>query len=144
MSRTGCTEVDGQIQVFLDDRITVRRGYVVESSRIESGYGQLFGDWYVRVADGPDLNFCTPPDRIFMVGHNPTGQRLLCDLTYWEAVRVALAMQDANPKITPVGEPADDPDIMFVLDSIIASALMDHYVFPLCNYPELMSEVACT
>ena len=91
---------DEQISVSLVDRVTVRRGNDPATSWVENRHhhGQLFGDWYVRVTDGPDAAILSSPEAVFMVGHEPTGYRLICDL----------------------------------------------YVFPLCNYPELLSEVACT
>ena len=138
--------MDEQVTVLLSDRVTVRRGNDPATSWVENRHhrhGQLFGDWYVRVTDGPDAGILSSPEAVFMVGHEPTGYRLIYDLTYWEARRIAMAMQDADLAIPDVGQVPDDPDMVYIVQAIVTSALMDHYVFPLCNYPELLS-VACT
>jgi hypothetical protein len=109
--------------------------------------GMLFGDWYVM--DGiaivasyqkyPNPYTGTvdpsrfPPHSRFMVGHNPSGLAAVAGLEFWDAIRIARAFADADPEI--VLDPDDlDPDFGHLTQAIIASALMDHYVFPITGW----------
>lgn len=93
----------------------------------------------MRLGDDPD-SFSQVLDTRFTVGHDPTGHKLIFGLTYWEARRVALAMDDADLVIPATLEDLDDPDLYLVVEAIIASALMDHYVFPIDRWLASQSE----
>lgn len=127
------SDEDERISIDFPDDVLVRRGLASEVGRFERHRAELIGDWYVRLGDDPD-SFSQDRDTRFTIGHDPTGLKLAWGLTYWEARRIALAMDDADPVVPALNEYGDDPDLRYVVEAIIASALMDHYVFPICNY----------
>jgi hypothetical protein len=74
-----------------------------------------------------------PDSRRFSVGHQDTGFAIVFGIEFREAQRVAQALVDACLDIEQ--ELADpDPDINYIIDAIIGSALMDHYVFPIAGW----------
>ncbi len=115
------------ITVEFPDDVLVRVGNSFRCSKETTQHGCRFGDWYVIQNLGFDA--IADPDSNFDVGHNPTGLKVIAGLTFWEARRVALAMSDADMQVT--NRALGDPDGGWIVESIIASALMDHYVFPL-------------
>ena len=125
---------DDRIEITFPDRVRVRRGYDYNTAVVAHQHGMRFGDWYVIECTSVDALW-DDLDSNFDVGHYPTGLKLISGLTYWEARRVAMAMDDSDP-ILPVSADDVDADLdwMWVIQAVVASALMDHYVFPLSNY----------
>ncbi len=127
--------------VEFPDEVRVRRGHFT-ASVVTHQQGLRFGDWYVIECVSDDA----VPDRDsnFDVGHNPTGLCLVHGATFQEARRIALAMDDADVDVEldenlNAGTP--DPDLWQIVEGVVASALMDHYVFPLSNYLARRSDV---
>lgn len=125
--------MDTDLVVDFPDEVLVRRGVVYTEARLDTQHGILFGDWYVIECLGFE-SAERDPERNFDVGHNPTGLRLEIagGLTLWEARRVAMAMDDAGIEISVVDgtKPAINAS-GYLIEAIVASALMDHYVFSL-------------
>lgn len=137
-SRADEDSIDDRIEIRFPDSVLVRRGSYYATSRETRQPGILFGDWYVIEGSGPD-SIGREPNSNFDVGHNLTGSQLLGGLTFWEARRVAMALDDADQFISVYLSEMDD-DIYWVIDAVVASALMDHYVFPLSTYMESLDE----
>jgi hypothetical protein len=125
-------EQEPSTRLELSDRVLVRRGDRLKSSSTHYGAGFVCGAWYVHVNTSFDGVFSNP-DSNFDVGYMDTGQKLIGGLTFWEARRVALAMDDSDLTFSLDGSDLD-PDTVYVVEAIIASALMDHYVFPIDRY----------
>lgn len=117
------------VEIRFDDVVNARSVY---DKSVTPVMGMLFGDWYVNemtsitagglVENAADL----PPSSRMMVGHNPSGCALIWGLEFWDARRIALAMADAEPDVSAGAGPE--------CEAIIASALMDHYVFPIAGW----------
>lgn len=122
------------IDIDLEDRVRVSRGGHDQTAIVSLEHGMIVGDWYVLFCRDSDA-IRDNPDSNFVVGHNPTGLKLVWGVTFWEARRVALALVDADPQFSlELGDVDLDPDIILVAEAIVASALMDHYVFPLARH----------
>lgn len=94
-----------------------------------------FGDWYVVF----NTNIDADPNRDtnFDVGHADSGARLCQGVTFWEGRRIALALDDAGVGVCVIASRIYidlDRSEGWLLEAIIGSALMDHYVFPLEPY----------
>lgn len=121
---------DDRIEISLPDCVCVRGGKDYENSIVFNRRGMTFGDWYVIENTSPDA-ILDNPDSNFDVGHNPTGMKLIGGMAWWDARRIAMAMDDADLVIEL---PPTDADMKEIVDGVIGAALMDHYVFPLINY----------
>jgi hypothetical protein len=130
------------VEIRFDDQVNITTEW-----RRTTGPGLLFGDWYVmdginvchRSSSNPNCFTSTvrmqslPPNSRFMVGHNPTGLAAVNGLEFWDARRIALALADADLEVAI--PPRDmDPDFPCLIEAIIASSLMDHYVFPIAGW----------
>lgn len=98
-------------------------------SETTTAHGIRFGNWYVALNTDP-RSWGRDPSENFDVGHMETGMYLIEGLTFWEAVRVARAADDALPAsrddIILMGQ-----DAWCLIEAVIGSALDDHYVFPI-------------
>lgn len=123
------------VSISFTDVVLVRQDRTLRNSYEVTRPGLAYGDWYVIENRGLDAIFDNP-DSNFDVGHNPTGMKLWAGMTFWEAKRIAMAMSDGNidASIDASDMISEDPDVFYIIEAIIASALMDHYVFPLSNY----------
>lgn len=65
------------------------------------------------------------------VTHMPTGSAMgpwCAELGFWDAYRVALALDDSGLCST---DDLSACDLLWMVEAVIAAALQDHYVFPL-------------
>lgn len=118
--------LDLPITVNLTDMVRV---HFVHGMREQPGI--LFGQWYVTTcnpAQRDRLPIWGHGDGGYAVGHHGSGRAAACGLSFWEAYRVARAMGDADPDI---GNGGVDWDVVYLIEAVIGSAMMDHYVFPL-------------
>lgn len=118
--------MDEAIDIVMPDVVLVLTD-LGESRR----HGISVGTWYVWP---PDISPpCGSPEERWTVGHADTGYAVADALTFWDAMRVARALDDALP-----GFAVSDVqfETKFLIDAVIGSALSDHYVFPTDRYLE--------
>ncbi len=104
---------------------------------MRSYFGLAVGDWYIiegmdTAIPGKVVEFVSdlPAHSRFSVGHGVLGKAITRGLEFREAQRIARALDDAGLDIeAEIKDP--DSDINHIIDAIIGSALMDHYVFPI-------------
>jgi hypothetical protein len=96
----------------------------------------VFGDWGVHQQPAMVGDQRTDP-AMWAVSHLPTGHNIgvALDLTLWESVRIARALDDADPFPDGLFDASDDEGPWVAL-SAIGAALNDHYVWPICGYAE--------
>lgn len=90
----------------------------------------IFGAWAVHRAVPVDMYMEAPVDpAAWGVTHVPSGYTIanwVADLAFWDAVRVARALEDSG--ILPDDRLECD---VWLLTAVIGAALQDHYVWPL-------------
>ncbi len=120
------------LEIRFDDAVNIRG-----QDGMYSAFGIVIGDWYV--IEGRDMAIpgkivelasTLPAHSRFSVGHGVLGKAIARGLEFREAQRIARALDDAGLDIeAEIKDP--DSDINHIIDAIIGSALMDHYVFPI-------------
>lgn len=91
--------------------------------------GFVFGAWAVHRA--VPVDGCTSPDPdTWAVSHIPTGTSigLVLEISFWDAIRVARALEDTG--VFP-DDSLDCEDGSMIFQSAIGAAMSDHYVWPL-------------
>ena len=90
----------------------------------------LFGAWAVHRSVMVDDKVCDPDS--WAVSHVPTGLSigLALELGFWDAVRIARALDDTG---VFTGKDFDEYDDAFIFESAIGAALHDHYVWPMAG-----------
>lgn len=93
----------------------------------------VFGDWAVHRSTGLDGIHPHPDPNSWAVSHVPSGREngLAVELEFWDAVRIARALEDACPSLVVSANGIIDVDEFFLFEAAIGAALQDHYVWPL-------------
>lgn len=90
----------------------------------------VFGAWAVHQATGVAGFEPRPDPKSWGVSHVPTGCSigLALELGFWDAVRIARALDDTGiaPRVDLAGQ-----DMREIFEAAIGAALHDHYVWPM-------------
>jgi hypothetical protein len=88
-----------------------------------------FGAWLVHRSVEVNGARCQPDS--WAVSHDPSGRSigLALELTFWEAIRIAMALDDTGIMVGDLSEV--DSDEIEIFKAAIGAALNDHYVWPL-------------
>lgn len=122
------TEADDTIRVEMPDSVRVHQ----ITDGLTRKHGLLLGAWYVRYGDDAD-SLLHPKESRFIVGNNQTGLRIEpLGWNFHDAKRIALALDDAFPAFSL--ETLEEWDCSCIFESVVAAALMEHYVFPIDRY----------
>lgn len=109
------------IEVIFPHRVPVTR----KGRKKKREWGLLIGTrWYIIQNTSEDAE--PDPGNNFDIGSNVSGLKLVGGLSFWEAHRVVLALEDSGME-----EESEDHDLIWIWESIFSSALMDHYVYPI-------------
>jgi len=103
------------------------------TKRLATVMGYRFGAWAVHRAVPVDGVMTTVATDAWAVSHVPTGMAIgwwLAEPTFWDAVRVALALHDSHLFPDAHAVDASTLDESCCLQAVIGAALQDHYVFP--------------
>ncbi len=122
-------------EVRFDDVVNV-----ASPDGMRPNFGIAVGAWYIiegmgHAVPGMIVEHAStlPAHSRFSVGHGVLGKAIARGLEFREAQRIARALDDAGLDIeAEIKDP--DSDINHIIDAIIGSALMDHYVFPIAGW----------
>ena len=112
------------IAVDLPDDVSVLAACAIYTRK-----GARVGAWYVWP---PDIGHRDrSPDERWTVGHAASGYAAPWDedLTFWDALRVARALDDAYPDLD-----LEDPPTTDQVEAVVGAAMADHYVFPIARW----------
>lgn len=98
----------------------------------------VFGAWAVHRSISIKDLILRPSPSAWNVSHVPTGTALaqfVAEPSFWEAIRIARALDDSGLYQTARSVKVADDDY-YVLLAVVGAALHDHYVWPLAGQIE--------